>query len=167
MSLDVTLYKELKANSISKLSLKEKAAIYEIYANYIEYEVPFIDNKKDILTINKFYNKNKSNIISLYTSNITHNLGEMANKANIYNALWRPYKLHGYDDKFEELDITYAKEIIDILEKGLKDMKNKPEYYKKYDSTNGWGLYIHFVPFIEKYLNACKKYPDAIIKIDR
>ena len=29
----------------------------------------------------------------LYDANITHNLGEMAKKAGIYEALWRPYRL--------------------------------------------------------------------------
>ena len=30
---------------------------------------------------------------SLYSSNITHNLGKMANEDGIYEALWRPYQL--------------------------------------------------------------------------
>jgi hypothetical protein len=78
----------------------------------------------------------------VYDANITHNLGAMAAEAGIYQALWRP----------EELEITKANELIDPLEKGLKDLKEKPEYYEKFNSPNGWGLYEHFVPFVEKYL---------------
>ena len=94
---------------------------------------------------------------NVYWANITHNLGAMAAEAGIYQALWRP----------EELEITKANELIDPLEKGLKDLKEKPEYYEKFNSPNGWGLYEHFVPFVEKYLEACKQYPQTIISISR
>lgn len=94
---------------------------------------------------------------TLYDANITHNLGEMADKAGIYKALWRP----------EELDKTKASEIIDLLEKGLSDLKARPDYFKTFNSPNGWGLYKHFVPFVEKYLAACKEYPEAIIEVSR
>ena len=113
----------------------------------------------------------------LYWANITHNLGQMADKAGIYEALWRPYYLHSdcpkefhnYDEEyaFEEAHPMLAKDIIQTLEKGYEDMKARPEYYKQFDSKNGWGLYIHFIPFIEKYLEACKTYPDAEISVSR
>lgn len=89
----------------------------------------------------------------LYWANITHNLGTMADKAGIYEALWRP----------ERIDATKAADLIPIIEKGLSDMKERPEYYKQFNASNGWGLYKHFVPFLEEYLEACKKYPDAIV----
>jgi hypothetical protein len=92
----------------------------------------------------------------LYWANITHNLTPMAEEAGIYEALWHP----------ERINKTKASEIIDLLEKGLTDLKARPEHFKKFDSPNGWGLYIHFVPFVEKYLKACKEYPDAIIEAD-
>lgn len=113
----------------------------------------------------------------LYDSNITHNLGKMANMAGIYEALWRPHRLKkGYDLKegdyeaewaFEDSVTTVAEEIIPVLEKGLKDLKERPEYFKKFDSPNGWGLYIHFVPFVEKYLEALREYPKAIVITSR
>jgi len=93
----------------------------------------------------------------LYDSNITHNLNEMADKAGIYKALWRP----------EEIGAKYAKDIIEIVEKGLADLKARPEYFEQFNSPNGWGMYHHFVPFVEDYLNACKEYPDAEIHISR
>lgn len=111
-----------------------------------------------------------------YSANITHNLGKMADKAGIYEALWRPYRLkkeyvptEDYDVEmlFERMSITYAKELIEILEKGLKDLKKRPKYFEKFNASNGWGMYEHFVPFVEKYLEACKEYPEAIVEADR
>ena len=46
-------------------------------------------------------------------------------------------------------------------------MKNRREYYEQFNSPNGYGLYKHFVPFVEEYLNACKEYPNAKIYISR
>lgn len=92
-----------------------------------------------------------------YDSNITHNLGEMADKAGIYKHLWRP----------DEINIKYASELIEPLEKGLKKLKADPDYFKQFDASNGWGMYIDFVPFVEEYLDACVKNPDAIVKASR
>jgi len=114
----------------------------------------------------------------LYEANITHNLTEMAGEAGIYKALWRPYQLRktyknvpkdNYDLElaFERGCITLAKEIIPILKKGLKDLKARPEHFEQFNSPNGWGMYEHFVPFVEKYLKACQKYPEAIILVSR
>lgn len=91
----------------------------------------------------------------VYWANITHNLGEMAEEAGIYKHLWRP----------GELGITIAKELIVPLESGLKLLKDKPSHFKKFNSENGWGIYENFVPFVEDYLNACKKYPESIIDV--
>ena len=90
-----------------------------------------------------------------YTANITHNLGDMADKAGIYMALWRP----------GEIGAKYARDIIEVVERGLSDLKAKPKYFEQFDSPNGWGLYKHFVPFVESYLDALKKYPDAEIHV--
>ena len=93
----------------------------------------------------------------VYWANITHNLGEMADKAGIYKALWRP----------EEINAEKAKDIIEIVEVGLTDLKNRPEYFKQFNSPNGWGMYKHFVPFVEEYLKALKENPEANIEVSR
>lgn len=95
--------------------------------------------------------------IEVFSNNITHNLGKMADKAGIYEALWCP----------EEIKAKKAKDIIEILEKGLGKLKAKPRYFRKFDAFNGWGLYEHFVPFVEECLEACKKYPNARIYVSR
>ena len=92
-----------------------------------------------------------------YWSNITHNLNKMAKEAGIYEHLWRP----------EELGITTAKELIEPLKEGLKKLKDNPKHYEQFNASIRWGMYKHFVPFIEDYLNACIQYPDAIIEVSR
>lgn len=94
---------------------------------------------------------------TVYDTNITHNLGAMATEAGIYHALWRP----------EEINVVYAREVIPLLKRGLKKMKADPERFKKHNAENGWGLYEHFVPFVEEYLKACQEYPDAVIEVSR
>lgn len=113
----------------------------------------------------------------LYSANITHNLNTMADEAGIYEALWRPHRLrsgynipdgdHESEWKFEDACNITASEIIPLLEKGLADLKARPEHFKQFDSPNGWGTYVHFVPFVEEYLNACKQYPDATVIVSR
>jgi hypothetical protein len=93
----------------------------------------------------------------VYSANITHNLGHMAEAAGIYRYLWRP----------EELGITHARDLIPALEGGLERLQADPEYYQQFNSPNGWGTYEHFVPFVERYLEACRENPNAKIGISR
>ena len=109
--------------------------------------------KKECYECGSIYDKYEE----LYWANITHNLGEMADKAGIYQALWRP----------EENGWITASDIIPILDKGLKDLKKRPKYFEKFNASNGWGIYEHFVPFVKEYLQACKANPDAIIEASR
>jgi len=94
---------------------------------------------------------------NVYENNITHNLGEMAKEAGIYMHLWRP----------DELGITQACELIEPLRQGLHLMKSDPERFRAFDSPNGWGLYENFIPWIERYLEACYEYPDANVEVSR
>lgn len=93
----------------------------------------------------------------VYDANITHNLGGMAKEAGIYKHLWRP----------EEIGIKKAKELIQPLEAALVQMKADPERFEKHNAPNGWGLYEHFVPWIERYLEACRNYPEANVSVSR
>lgn len=93
----------------------------------------------------------------VYDANTTHNLGAMAKEAGIYQHVWYP----------EELGITTASELIESLTKGILDMKARPNYYKQFNAANGWGTYEQFIPWLEKYLEACTDYPDAVIEVSR
>ena len=93
----------------------------------------------------------------VYWRNITHNLGPMAREAGIYQHLWRP----------EELGITTAQELIAPLTEGLAKLKADPDHYSQFNAANGWGVYDHFVIFVESYLEACQENPDAVIEVSR
>jgi hypothetical protein len=68
---------------------------------------------------------------------------------------------------FEDSVTIFASDIIDVIEQGLDLLKLRPDYFSKFNSPNGWGTYVHFVPFVENYLNALKQYPNSIIIVDR
>ena len=93
----------------------------------------------------------------VFDRNITHNLNTMAREAGIYEALWRP----------DENGYTKANQIIPILKEGLIKLKSNPNHFERFNSPNGWGLYIHFIPFVEAVLAACEEYPDADIEVSR
>ena len=93
----------------------------------------------------------------VYWANITHNLNAMAAEAGIYKELWRP----------DEIGATFAGDIVEAVEVGLKKMVDDPAKYESHNSKNGWGVYEHFVPFVAKYLQACRENPDAEIHVSR
>ena len=93
----------------------------------------------------------------VFSANITHNLGEMAAAAGIYQHLWRP----------EELNISRAGDLIVPLTEGLGNLKARSQHFSKYDAPNGWGRYDNLVAFVESYLAACKESPDAEIQTSR
>jgi len=92
-----------------------------------------------------------------YSANITHNLGQMAGLAGIYRHLWRP----------EELGITKARELIEPLAIGLELMRREPERFEALNPDNGWGSYAGFVPWVQDYMDACYRYPDADVSVSR
>ncbi len=93
----------------------------------------------------------------VYNANITHNLGAMAVAAGIYEACWHP----------DEIGITKASELVPLLRAGLAKLKADPQHFEQFNAPNGWGLYEHFVPFVEKYLEACEDCPDATVRASR
>ena len=95
--------------------------------------------------------------IEIYSDNITHNLNQMAKEAGVYQYLWRP----------DEIGITRAEQLIEPLKAGLERLNAEPEKYKQFDAENGWGSYGNLVYFVEQYLDACQKYPDAEVWISR
>ncbi len=90
----------------------------------------------------------------VFSRNITHNLNKMAEEAGIYKHLWHP----------GEIGITKASELIEPLEAGLALLKADPARFEAFNSSNGWGMYEHFVPFVQGCLDACKEYPEATVR---
>ena len=91
----------------------------------------------------------------VYSSNITHNLAPMAKEAGIYEHLWRP----------DEIGITKASQLIGPLKAGLALMKSDRPRFETFNAPNGWGMYEHFLPFVERYIQACEEYPDAGVSV--
>jgi hypothetical protein len=89
----------------------------------------------------------------LHWQNITHNLNKMAAALDIYEILWHP-----------PLNTT-AKDLIRPLQFAIGEMIAHPNKYKQYDAPNGWGLYIHFLPWLQKLLAACEEHPTATITV--
>lgn len=94
---------------------------------------------------------------TIFESNITHNLAEMADAVGIYKHLWRP----------EEIGITHAKELIQPITDALTELKSNPELYRQYGDPKGWGTLDQFVPWLEEVLEACQKNPKAKVKTSR
>ena len=100
---------------------------------------------------------------SVYSSNITHNLGAMArevslsNDKTLYDILWRP----------EEHGLYFACEISELLDEGWNILLSDPEKYKRYNPENGWGSYDGLCDFVYNYRNACWDNPEAELRISR
>ena len=102
---------------------------------------------------------------SVFTQNITHNLGKMASAVvvdsekslTLYNILWRP----------DESGFVKASEISDYLDLGWNILLSDPEKYMKYNPENGWGSYDGLCDFVYKYRNACWDNPEAELRISR
>jgi hypothetical protein len=101
---------------------------------------------------------------SVYSSNITHNLGAMArevklsNGMTLYDVLWRPDEQEG---------LKYAKDILRLLDEGWNILLSDPEHFKKFNPENGWGSYGGLEEFVYRYRNACMDNPDAELKVSR
>lgn len=93
----------------------------------------------------------------VFQANITHNLNGMAKEAGIYEALWRP----------DEIGISQARQLIEPLRNGLARLRLNPQHYVKFNPENGWGSYDGFVPWVQTYLDACERYPDATVRVSR
>lgn len=93
----------------------------------------------------------------VYSANITHNLVEMAKGADLYMFIWHP----------DEIGITEAYELIRPLTVGLNTLRGDPDRFKAFNPPNGWGSYEGLVEFVEAYLTACIKSPDADVSVYR
>lgn len=90
----------------------------------------------------------------VFSANITHNLTAMAKEAGLFEVVWEP----------ERLGDVRAGHLIPMLMRGLARLKSAPRHYEKWNTPNGWGMYEHFVPWLEKYLEACWLHPTALVE---
>ena len=145
MSLDVYLGR--RNPDFIEWEVKKAASIAE--AGEMKGLIPIIE---------QYYEDRKpSETNQIYWANITHNLNRMAKAAGIYEVLWRP----------DEAGYTHAQQLIEPLKEGLEKLKADPKHFEQFNASNGWGLYGHFVPFVERYLEACIINPDAEVSVSR
>lgn len=146
MSLDVYLQDGEPMPKGSGIFVRENGSTREI--SRAEWDEKFPGREPVVAEIDCDY---------LYSANITHNLGKMADAAGIYKHLWRP----------DEIGATRAEELIEPLTEGLRRLREDPDHYRTFNAANGWGLYENFVPFVNNYLDACKANPHAIVRVSR
>lgn len=94
---------------------------------------------------------------TVYSDSITHNVVPMAQKAGIYRMVWRP----------EEAGISVAKELIDPLEKAVKDMINNRGDYVALSPANSLVSYEEFLGFLVRLADNCKRNPQASVTASR
>jgi hypothetical protein len=100
---------------------------------------------------------------SVYSANITHNLGKMAdavvlsNGKTLYQVLWRPEE-HGWKT---------AEDIVDMLDEGWNILLADPEKFRMFTPENHWGSYEGLCEFVYQYRNACWDAPDAELSVSR
>ena len=99
----------------------------------------------------------KPHQVLLYTFGITHNLAKMAHSCGLHDYMWA----------IEELGFKNAKDLIEGLEEGIKELKARPEFYSKYNPENHWGNYYDLVNTASDFLEACKSFPKANISVSR
>jgi hypothetical protein len=105
--------------------------------------------------------------VSIYSDNITHNLGIMASavvldsgmnpELTLYDVLWRP----------DENGFCRALDIIDYLDQALDIMERDCDRLRELNPDNGWGSYDGLVKFVREYLAACQANPRATIEVCR
>ena len=102
--------------------------------------------------------------VSVYSGNITHNLGAMAgavvlsNGMTLYDVLWRPDEQQG---------LKFARDIVNLLDEGWNILSSDPEKYEQFNPENGWGSYDGLEKFVYNYRNACWDNPDAELRVSR
>lgn len=59
-----------------------------------------------------------------------------------------------------------GRDAVERLSVGIKDMKARPEYYKTFDSDNGWGVYGEdIIQVLEDILKTCREYPNGVFTV--
>ena len=156
MSLDVYLYMpktETKPNPIREaIFIRENGQTKEITRK--EWDERYPGREPSVVTVG---GTDDSEDECVFEYNITHNLGTMAELAGVYKAIWRP----------EEIDVTHAFQLIPLLEQGLKFLSENEVECQKVAPSNGWGTWAGLLTFVGEYLDACRKYPQAVISVSR
>lgn len=59
----------------------------------------------------------------------------------------------------------YGVELLGTLPlEGIALLESDPNRFQQFDASNGWGTYKDFVPWLYRYLDACKEFPEANVR---
>lgn len=94
---------------------------------------------------------------TLFEAKITSNLSAIADAAGLYKALWRP----------DEIGVTRAWQLIQILDYGLKILVNRKDELKRLEPSNGWGSCEQLIEVVQEYTKACVMFPESTIEVSR
>ena len=150
MSLDITLYRpgRLVKRQCTGVYSRRGGETYEMTPEEVQERWPGTEIKLQEI---------ETDVV--WSGNITHNLNRMATAVGLYKTLWYSEKILGPS--------MYANDLIPFLSLGLMSLNSSPSHYKTFNPRNGWGDYEQLVRFVEDYLEACRKWPDALIRISR
>lgn len=95
----------------------------------------------------------------VYSANYTHNIISIAKEVDLYYPIWRPEEMNP--------PIAYAKDLVSLLLSGIERMRTHKDSLVLLNPKNGWGSYETFLPWVEKYIQACQDYPEAVIRVRR
>ena len=162
MSLSISIYaEETKTQTTSGVFVRRNGERFELSIEEATETIPGFEPVK-------------VETDEVFSTNITHNLNEMASKCGLYEAMWRPYKLLSeYDETFDgDEEYQFAKEnrvlcsdVIPQLEKGIEELKNNRETYVAYNPPNGWGSYEGLLETATSFYTACCEYPEGEISV--
>ena len=93
---------------------------------------------------------------TVWEGNITHNLAEMADRAGMYSAMWRP----------DELSYTPRGALEDVRA-GINLMLGDRKRFERLNPTNGWGNFDTLLEFACEYARALSRWPYATVKVSR
>lgn len=91
---------------------------------------------------------------SIWSRNITHNLGRLWAALGCYEALY-------------ESDGLQGKDILPALEESVMRLTTNRADYLQYNPSNGWGSIDHAIVFLSETIEACKAYPLAYVRVSR
>ncbi len=94
----------------------------------------------------------------LFTADISHKHKLMAVTAGIKNVLWNP---HEYCDE----DVVHAEDIVSKLREGVIFLATNKKTIEALNPSQG--SWVVLLLFCTSYLQACKDFPNATIRVSR
>jgi hypothetical protein len=84
-------------------------------------------------------------------------IGYQGHFISLYQIMWRP----------DEIDLTHAWQLVELLDEALDVLLSDPEYFKGFNPANCWGDYEGLCALVRAYLQSCCENPDATISVCR